>query len=98
MVPGDDFLVVEPQDAAGVPQVQVGDPPRGAAENDGAGGAVVRQRVRKSDRPVLDPGVDDLDGRQRVVDGVDDVGDGGVPAAEAPAQDKCRLEFHEGLR
>src|SRR6476661_6695068 len=41
---GDDFLVVEPQDAAGIPKVQVGDPPRGATEDDGTSGAVVRQR------------------------------------------------------
>ena len=59
----DDFPVVEAQDAAGVPQVQVGHPPRCAAEDDGAGGAVVSQGVRKPDSPVLDAGVDDLDGR-----------------------------------
>ncbi|MFD2153340.1 hypothetical protein ACFSUH_23870 [Rhodococcus jostii] len=69
----------------------------GAAEDDRSGGSVVGQRVRKVDGPVLDTGVDDLDGGHRVVDGVDDIGDRDVGSAQTALQHECGFEFDERL-
>src|SRR3712207_3854347 len=96
-VPGDDLTPVEVQGAPGVAQGELGDPPGGPAEDDRAGGPVVGQGVRQVDGPVLDARVDDLDRRDRVLDRVDDVGDGGVASTEPAAQDEGRLEFDERL-
>src|SRR6185436_20970136 len=63
----------------------------------GTGGTVVRQRVRQADGTVPHPGIDYLDGGQRVVDGADDVGDGDVRTAECAPQHECGLELHERL-
>jgi hypothetical protein len=89
---------VAPEHAAEQGEVQTADRGRRAAQHQAAAGGVVGDGVGQPDPPVGDAAVDDLDGRQRVRRGRQQVGDADQGAGQRAAEHQRDLRLGPRLQ